>query len=125
MPGSWGGAVKERDRAFAKLCSEWQLLVHNPSLRNDEAKDLRLSLRERTVSIRTGSTRHDAGTGRAIDLVLSTGDLCPSVTIHNGLHCGGATGVCKLPLCYEFARGDHFLVEAIVPVGCDLCGERV
>ena len=98
-----------RQRAWAAFMRTWRLVLHNPTLHSDCVKEVTLPLRKRTTRIRTGSTRHDHHIGRAIDLVLTSQDLCVEVTIHNSIHCS-LYSPCAWPLCLEYARGDHFLI---------------
>ena len=104
--------VVERNRQrmvrWDVLMSKWQLILHNPALHCHDIQEVHLPIRSKHVRIQMGSTRHGPGTGRAIDLVVSTPDVPVVLAIHNGLHCQHVAS-CSWPVCLEYCRGDHFL----------------
>ena len=116
----------KRREAWEHFSTRWALILHNPTLSNEDEQQVWLPLRQRWVWIRSGSTRHGPSTGRAIDLMLSTGDLDVRLKIHNSVNCRQshidldlATGAvdsdevcCPWHYCLEYASGDHLLIEA-------------
>ena len=72
-----------------------------------------LPLRRCDVQLFNASTRHGKFTGRTIDLVCHSQELCVDVIIHSGVQCR-ADGRCNWPECVEYARGDHFILEMLV-----------
>jgi hypothetical protein len=98
--GGPGSADSLRRRvAWNAFMREWGLVLHNPVMFGDELSVIHLPLRKRDVSICSGSTRHGPSTGRAIDLVLTSGDVELEVVVHNGRHCGGKGSLPVGSLC--------------------------
>ena len=98
-----------RRSAWNSFMDEWDLLLHNPPFHGDVPDSILLPLRGRSVDVYAGSTRHGPTAGRAIDLVMSSRDVCLDMVIHNGRGCGGH-GCCQWEFCTEYAGGDHFLI---------------
>ena len=104
--GGTGHRPVKRRESWIKFVDKWGLELHNPSMHSDQVT-ITLPLRDRTVAIKEGTTRHGSATGSAIDLGLSTTDLRVDLLVHNSWHCSQDTP-CIWPLCKEFARSDHF-----------------
>ena len=87
------------------------LITLNPAVGLGPPQRVHLPLRQRDIRIVPGHTHHCAGQPRALDIMVATTGVAGMATIHNSLHCASARQ-CTWPLCLEYTRGDHFLVEA-------------
>ena len=96
-----------RRRAWSKFMDCWPLELHNP-VSGLETRNIFLSGKNRTVTIKEGTTRHGSEKGSSIDLGLGTADVRADMLIHNGWHCV-ETAACSWPLCKEFTGSDHFV----------------
>ena len=116
QPSCLGGGPDPRplrDTCLSGLNSDFSLILLNPSLAGDHARQVMLPYRQSQVSIRTCDTHYGAGQSRAIDLALCAQDTEAQVFIHNGLHCA-QSAACSWAMCAGFGKSDHFLLEARV-----------
>ena len=116
QPDDLGGKREPRRRrqaAWVRLRDKWKLILHNTRM-TGASEQILLPIRRRTLTIQEGSTHHGSGEGRAIDLAAGSPDLAVDFLLHNGISCS-RTGACTWHKCVEFAGGDHFLMELVLP----------
>ena len=107
----------QREATFQGVLSALNAVVVNPICEADDTVPLQLPLCNKMVHVRSCDTHHccgGSGASRAIDLICTSSCLPAEVCIHNGVHCKGLS--CTWDLCIEYTRGDHFLIETLLPI---------
>ena len=116
QPSSLGGGPDRspaRDRHWNKFVQGNSLITLNPAVGSGPPQAVGLPLRGKDVMVLPGHTHHCAGQSRALDLMVATAGVARQAVVHNSLHCS-ATSPCRWPVCCEYTRGDHFLMETVL-----------
>ena len=103
-----------RKLAWNTAVTKYGMVLLNPSGRNQDTIETKLSLQERTVHVRDSSTFVYGGRGIDCMLISTIGSGMARMIIHNGRHC--RKHGCERQWCNEVAFSDHCLCELVLTV---------